>query len=146
MFVFDPRNGMWHREDETHVQQFAYCNGELNYIDADTGNVMATSGGTDEAIEWRAQLGEFIEYSDDKKIYSKIKARMKLDAGSRVTISVSTDSGAFIPVSTVYAQSERVAYVPIIPIRCDRFAIRLDGVGGCKVESVVREYTSGSEV
>ena len=146
MFVFDPRNGMWHREDETHAQQFAYCNGELNYIDADTGDVMATSGGTDEAIHWYAQLGEFIEYSDDKKIYSKIKARMKLDAGSRVTISVSTDSGAFIPVSTVYAQSERVAYVPIIPIRCDRFAIRLDGVGGCKVESVVREYTSGSEV
>ena len=146
LFVFDPRNGMWHREDETHAQQFAYCAGELNYIDASTGNIMSTSGGKDETIKWYAQLGEFVEYSEDKKIYSKIKVRMKLDAGARVTISVSTDSGAFIPVSTIYAQSERVAYVPIIPIRCDRFAIRLDGVGGCKVESVVREYTSGSEV
>ena len=146
MFVFDPRNGMWHREDETHAQQFAYCAGDLTYIDAETGKIMATSGGTDEKIKWYAQLGEFIEFSDDKKIYSKIKVRMKLDAGARVTISVSTDSGAFLPISTVYAQSERVAYVPIIPIRCDRFSIRLDGVGGCKVESIVREYTSGSEV
>ena len=146
MFVFDPRNGMWHREDETHAQQFAYCAGELNYIDAVTGKIMATTGGKDETIKWYAQLGEFIEYSDDKKIYSKIKVRLKLDAGARVTISVSTDSGAFIPVSTIYAQSERVSYVPIIPIRCDRFAIRMDGVGGCKVESIVREYTSGSEV
>lgn len=146
LFVFDPRNGMWHREDETHAQQFAYCKGELTYIDADTGNIMATTGGTDEEIRWYAQLGEFIEYTDDKKIYSKVKARMKLDAGARVTISVATDGGTFVPVSTIYAQSERVAYVPIIPIRCDRFSIRLDGVGGCKVESIVREYTQGSEV
>ena len=146
LFVFDPRNGMWHREDDTHAQQFAYCKGELNYIDAKTSKIMSTSGGADEVVDWYAQLGEFIEYSEDKKIYSKIKVRLKLDAGARATISVSTDGGAFLPVSTVYAQSERVAYVPIIPIRCDRFAIRLDGVGGCKVESVVREYTAGSEV
>lgn len=146
LFVFDPRNGMWHREDETHAQQFAYCAGELNYIDATTGKIMSTTGGTDEVVKWYAQLGEFTEYSDDKKIYSKIKVRLKLDAGARVNISVSTDGGAFLPVSTIYAQSERVAYVPIIPIRCDRFAVRLDGVGGCKVESFVREYTSGSEV
>lgn len=146
LFVFDPRSGMWHREDETHAQQFAYCKGELTYIDADTGKIMSTSGGKDEVIEWYAQLGEFVEYSDDKKIFSKVKARMKLDAGARVTISVATDGGSFIPVSTVYAQSERVAYVPIIPVRCDRFSIRLDGVGGCKVESIVREYTQGSEV
>ena len=146
MFAFDPRNGMWHREDETHAQQFAFCNGKLNYIDADTGKIMATTGGTDEAIKWYAQLGEFIEYSDDKKIYSKIKVRMKMDARARVTVSVATDGGAFLPVSTIYATNDRVAYVPIIPIRCDRFSIRLDGVGGCKVESIVREYTSGSEV
>jgi hypothetical protein len=146
LFVFDPRSGMWHREDETHAQQFAYCKGELTYIDAATSKIMSTSGGTDEVIHWYAQLGEFTEYSDDKKIYSKVKARMKLDAGARVTVSVSTDGGAFIPVSTVYAQNERVVYVPIVPIRCDRFSIRLDGVGGCKVESIVREYTQGSEV
>ena len=146
MFVYDPRNGMWHREDETHAQQFAYCAGELNYIDAATGKIMSTSGGADEEIHWHAQLGEFIEYSEDKKIYSKVKARMRLDAGARVTISVSTDSGDFVPVSTIQAQNDRVAFVPIIPIRCDRFAIRLDGVGRCKVESVVREYTTGSEV
>ena len=146
LFVFDTRNGMWHREDETHAQQFAYCNGELTYINADTGDIMATSGGTDEVIEWCAQLGEFIEYSDDKKIYSKIKARLRLDTGARVTISVSTDGGEFVPAAVIHAQRERVAFVPIIPIRCDRFAIRLEGVGGCKVESVVREYTSGSEV
>ena len=146
LFVFDPRNGMWHREDETHAQQFAFCKGELTYIDAGAKNIMSTSGGTDEVIKWYAQLGEFTEYSEDKKIVSKIKARMKLDAGARVTISVSTDGSAFLPITTVYAQSERVAYVPIIPIRCDRFSIRFDGVGGCKVESVVREYTQGSEV
>lgn len=146
LFVFDPRNGMWHREDETHAQQFAFCKGELTYIDADTGDIMSTSGGKDEVIKWYAQLGEFIEYSDDKKIYSKVKARLKLDAGARVTISVATDGGTFLPVSTIYAQSERVAYVPIIPIRCDRFSIRLDGVGGCKVESIVREFSQGSEV
>jgi hypothetical protein len=115
-------------------------------IDAATGKIMSTSGGVDEEIHWHAQLGEFIEYSEDKKIYSKVKVRMKLDAGARVTISVSTDSGAFVPVSTIHAQSERVAFVPIIPIRCDRFSIRMDGVGRCKVESVVREYTAGSEV
>ena len=146
LFVFDPRNGMWHREDETHAQQFAFCAGELTYIDAVTGKIMATSGGTDEEIQWHAQLGEFIEFSDDKKIYSKVKVRMRLDAGANVTISLSVDGGEFQPVSEVYAQSDRVAFVPIIPIRCDRFAIRLDGVGGCKVESIVREYTSGSEV
>ena len=146
MFVFDPRNGMWHREDETHAQQFAFCKGELTYIDASTNDIVATTGGTDEEIRWYAQLGDFNEYSDDKKIYSKVKVRMKMNAGARVTISVSTDGSAFIPVSTIHAQSERVAYVPIIPIRCDRFSIRLDGVGVCKVESFVREYTQGSEV
>lgn len=146
LFVFDPRNGMWHREDETHAQQFSYCGGDLYYIDADTGRIMATSGGKDEQIVWYAQLGEFVEYSENKKIYSKIKLRMNMDAGTQVTVSVSIDGDVFRPITTIYAQNERVSYVPIIPHRCDRFAIRIDGVGGCKVESIVREYTAGSEV
>ena len=33
LFVFDPRNGMWHREDNTEVMQFCNCRGDLYYID-----------------------------------------------------------------------------------------------------------------
>ena len=147
MMVYDLNKSLWHKEDNVHAKCFAYINGELIYIDDATEKLVSINPSTaDESdqITWRAVFG-FDEYLEDKKIYSKIKMRLKLEDGSDLTISINTDEKGWVPISHIYAEAARAVYIPIIPQRCNKFQIRLEGIGFCLIESMVREYTVGSE-
>lgn len=146
LFVFDITKGLWHIEDDTQALDFSYCGGELYYIDQETKAIMSVTGNLTERIEWSCVLGEFDEYVEEKKIYSKFQMRLQLAEQSEISISIKTDSGDWIDVFFLYAEERRSVYVPIIPMRCDKFQIKLSGKGYCKIESVVREYREGSGV
>ena len=86
-------------------------------------------------------------FIEDKKIYSKMQLRMKMSDGSSFTISVMCDdSGNWEEVLHMYSETRRSVYVPIIPRRCDKFRIKIEGRGQVTIESLAREYHEGSEV
>lgn len=148
LMVFDLQKALWHKEDHTNATGFAFINGELIYIDEASGRLVSVNPLTaDESdqIQWSAILGEFDEYQEDKKIYSKLKMRMELEENADITISVSYDSTDWEQVAHIYAEKSRSVYIPIIPRRCDKFKIKLEGKGFCLIESMVRDYTMGSE-
>ena len=95
-------------------------------------------------IKWRAQLGPFDEFVEDKKIYSKIKMRMTLAELSEVDIYISVDDGEWEWQQHIMADHQTSHFIPIVPRRCNRFAIKLSGKGYCKIESLVREYRQGT--
>lgn len=161
--VFDLNKALWHKESDMDPIQFVYLTNDtyneegknqLLYLRRGKGedinricSVTPYVPFKDEAdgIAWMAELGPFDEYLENKKIYSKIKMRLKLDPGAELNISVKFDSGDWQSIRHIYQSDDRAAYVPISPRRCDKFLIKLEGKGTCVVESMIREYRERSD-
>lgn len=165
LFCFDVQKVMWHKEDHSHVDDFTYHLGKVIYIDHEKPYLMVMNADVpiiavesavaeeqsvfrnDNDIEWYAVFGDYDEYIEDKKIYSRMQLRMKMDEGADLTISIMCDeSGTWEKVQHIFSEQKRSMYVPIVPRRCDKFRIRLEGKGRCLIESLAREYREGSEM
>lgn len=148
MLVFDMEKNLWHKEDSVRARDFVYYNGKLLFIndsdnmiyEIDSNNPMASENN----IEWFAELGPFDEYIEDKKIYSKLKMRLKLAELSKLTVSISIDEGEWERIEVYDSTCERSVTLPIVPRRCNKFSVKLEGVGYCKIESLVRSYRKGT--
>ena len=144
LFVYDIARQMWHIEDHTHATGFAFLQDKLLYVDADANKIFSVSCADGEAIpedkriEWYAVLGEYDEYLESKKIYSEVDLRIKMEEESEMTISISIDNGDYERLRHIYTTRKRTVALPIIPRRCEKFKIKLEGKGYCKIESVVR--------
>lgn len=148
LYVFDTKRGIWLREDETHALDFAYLDGTLYYLDAATGKLMTTGQDTDEEegpIAWSATLCQMDETSHGRKCYSKLFLRADMEAGAWLKVEISTDGRPFRQVFSTHNERAKTLQVPILPVRCDNFRIRLSGKGGCLIKSIVREFALGSE-
>lgn len=148
LLVFDMEKTLWHKEDNVRAREFCYHDGKLLYINNDDGVIYEIASDRpmpgESEIKWRAQLGPFDEFVEDKKIYSKIKMRMTLAELSEVDIYISVDDGEWEWQQHIMADHQTSHFIPIVPRRCNRFAIKLSGKGYCKIESLVREYRQGT--
>ena len=148
LLVYDVERYLWHKEDNLRVRDFCYFNGKLLYIDDSDNDIYEMNSDKplpEEAdIKWTAELGPFDEYMEDKKIYSKLKMRLKLEEYAELAVLISIDEGQWEHLQHINAEKSRSLVLPIVPRRCDKFAIRLEGKGRCKIESLVRQYRQGS--
>ena len=151
--VYDMERGLWHKEDDTRARDFCYHNGKMLYINAadnliyemDSDNPLAS----EEDIGWMVEFGPFDEFVEEKKVYSHMKLRLKLEEGSQLDIFIRIGDGEWERVLHIDDHKERSQLVPIVPRRCDKFSIKLEGEGNCRIESLVREYrmsTMGKDV
>ena len=147
LYVLDASRGIWLREDDTHAADWAYLDGALYYLDADTGRVMATGQDKSEEgrIPWSATLCPFHETVHGRKGYSRLHLRADLEAGAWVKVEVSADGAPWKQVYLGHDEHARTVQIPILPTRCDSFRVRLSGKGECVIKSFVREFTVGSE-
>lgn len=144
LLVFDMERYLWHKEDSVRARDFAYHNGKLMFVnDADdkiyemaSDNPMTSE--TD--IEWYAELGPFDEYLEDKKVYSQLKMRLSFAKLSELNVLISIDGGDWEILSRFINDRDKTEMLPIVPRRCDKFAIRLEGKGYCRIDSLVRIY------
>ena len=150
LFSYDIARGLWHIEDNTKVTCFAFLGSKLLFIDDYANRIYSTDCGdgepipADKKLEWYAVLGEYDEYLENKKIYSEIDLRIKMEENSELMVSISIDNGDYERVRHIYTTTKRTVSMPIIPRRCDKFKIKLEGHGYCKVESVVRVVKEGT--
>lgn len=149
MFAYDIARRLWHIEDNTHATCFTFLEDKLLYVDAGANKIMSTVSitepvPTDKKIEWKAVLGEYDEYRENKKIYSQIDMRLKMEEDTELTISISVDGGQWERIRHLYTAKARSVSLPIIPRRCDKFSIKLEGKGYCKIESVTRTVREGT--
>ena len=111
----------WNYNDDTHLYEPEY-----------------------ETIKWRAVFGPFHEYLETKKIYSKLALRLKANAESSASIYISIDDGDWELVKEYPEVSTSGERIPIIPRRCDRYSIKVEGEGGCELVSLTRHVRRGS--
>ncbi len=146
LYVLDVERGIWLMEDDTQALDFANTGGALYYLDADTNTLimMGHQGAGEEQVAWSATLCQMDEVTQGKKGYSKLYIRADIDAGAWLKIEISTDGAPFRQVFITHNEHAKTVQVPILPMRCDNFRIRLSGKGGCIIKSVVREFAVGS--
>lgn len=121
-----------------------------------------------DGIRWRAVFGPFDEYLEEHKIYSKLALRIKnqyedesyiytdtgdvlqTDTGLElcidkpVSVYISIDEGDWELVETYSPPRTKGDFIPIIPRRCDRYSVKIEGEGRCEIKTLTRRVRRGS--
>lgn len=148
LYVYDVRRALWIREDDTHALDMASLDGKMCIL-SDDGNLYSINGDaetSDEVIEWGVTFCTFNETVNERKGYSRLGIRLELGEQAYLTVEISIDDGVWEEIYTTHNERAKTINIPVIPNRCDNFRVRLSGVGECKIKSLVREFTVGSEV
>lgn len=150
LFVFDTAMNLWHKEDNTRVDAFCSCDGEMYYIDHEDKQIKTIYGsGTKDSseISWYAESGVIGVSMTDKKYISSIVIRLSLAINSVVKFFAQYDSsGEWESVATVTGKNLRSFSLPIRPQRCDHFRIRIEGVGDAKIYSITKTIEQGGDI
>lgn len=150
LFVYDDAKAMWHKEDNTEVKCFATYNNECYAVTTDD-EIIATGGitGTPESVvEWMLQTGDIGYTNPNQKRLLKLLFRLQMELTAQADLFIQYDNDGIWRHCHTIRPTGRTGSVnlPIMPQRCDHFAIKLEGRGEFKMLSMTRFYTVGSDV
>ena len=155
MFVFDSKNGIWCKEDDTQALYFCRHSDELYFIDGKDKVMKSVGGtlpfmvydtGTEGNFDWYVESGAIGYSSPDNKYVGRINLRITLEFGTNVDFYIQYDSqGEWEHKFNMSGRGTRTFSIPIIPQRCDHFKYRIKGIGGCKIHSVTKTIEGGSD-
>ncbi|MBR5869021.1 MAG: hypothetical protein IKZ21_06195 [Clostridia bacterium] len=149
LFVFDTRQGMWHREDGLRAAAFCACRGELYALEAGTGVIHTLLGGGEpheEAVSWWAETGELTLENPDQKYIQRILLRLALEPGASLTVQAEYDRHpGWETLGEITAGGLGSVSLPVRPRRCDHLRLRLAGRGDCRVYSLCKYLVKGSD-
>ena len=156
MFVYDIKNGLWCREDDTRALFFCKHNDELCFVNGSDFKLYSVGGtipysfgesGKEEPSAWFAESGAIGYSSPDNKYVARITIRISLEVGTNVDFYLQYDScGEWEHKFNMSGTGTRTFSIPIIPRRCDHFKYRIVGKGDCKIYSITKTIEEGSDV
>lgn len=156
LFVFDSKNGIWCKEDNTEVFYFCKHLDDLYYIDMHDKTMKSVRGtllydvtekATESEFGWFVESGNIGYSSPDNKYVGRINLRISLEFGTNVDFYLQYDSsGEWEHKFNMSGKGTKTFSVPIIPKRCDHFKYKLTGKGGCKMHSITKSMEEGSDV
>ena len=155
LFVYDTKNGIWCKEDDTRAYAFCKHKSDLYFID-DKDKTMKSVGGTllsDEPettkegrVDWFVESGPIGYSSPDNKYVGRITLRITLEFGTNVDFFLQYDScGEWEHKFNMSGKGTRTFSIPIVPKRCDHFKYKIVGRGDCKIHSITKTIEEGSE-
>lgn len=156
MFVYDTSLGVWSREDNTEALQFIKVNNELLYADvtsekvmsvADTDVLHSGSYTVEDDFDWQCITGNFGYSLPSNKYVSRLQLRIKMTDNSRAAVYIQYDSdGVWQRKGELVGRGIRTHLLPIVPVRCDHMAIKIEGKGDVKVYSIAKILEEGGDV
>lgn len=155
LFVYDCKNGIWCKEDNTEVISFSRHSDDLYYLDS-KDNKMKSVRGTllydvpekkpEDKFDWYVESGQIGYSSPDHKYVARINLRISLEVGTNVDFYLQYDSsGVWEHKFNMSGKGTRTYSIPIIPKRCDHFKYKLSGKGECKIHSITKTVEEGSD-
>lgn len=148
LFTFDAEKNLWLHEDDLCAQCFAHVGDELFCLsDNKIWAMNGTMGIPESAPEWIAETGITYYQHPDKKYLSRYNVRLKMEAGSSMTIFLEYDSsGEWISSGTINISRTGTVTLPIRPRRCDHMRLKLVGTGDVRIFSIAKILEVGSDV
>ena len=155
MFVYDTKNSIWCKEDNTKALFICKHKDDLYFVD-DEDNTMKSIGGTlpyevlekatEDRFEWYVESGPIGYSSPDNKYVGRINLRITLECGTDVDLFLQYDShGEWEHKFNMNGTGTRTFSIPIIPKRCDHFKYKIKGKGACKIHSITKTIEEGSD-
>lgn len=136
ILVYDPRYGVWYREDSEPFVDFISRDGVL--YGATSEKVVKMYGGAPcdwYAVGKRYTHGEF----DLKQLgFIYIRAEMPTDDSGIIRVSVRVDDGEFEELDVIRGKGFIARQTPVRLPKCDSYQIRLDGKGGVIIHDIKR--------
>lgn len=146
LLVYDTQTKVWTKEDDTAFKFARYSGGLLHYVGAD--NKLSTIYGTaSETIQWMYESGDMLGSTIDSKYVSKIKLVFHLPVGSEVYIHMKYDQDPMWDRKGFIRSTKEKTYTfSLVPRRCSKYRIKLEGKGPMKLLGIVVDQQRGSEL
>lgn len=157
LFTLDGKTGLWHKEDDTNVVQFANVENML-YMVTDKNELWCLTGRGDPMYEddtavWEKRQQYMVETGEMemadlyRKRLQKIQLRLEVDTEGSCDVDMQYDGGSWQTVYRVEAGKDKKALaLPIVPRRCDRMKIRIKGYGIMRLYNLNLITTGGSDI
>lgn len=141
LLVYDPRYGLWHREDDTGFVGFVTVDQDI--YGATDGKMYLLSGGTED-VEWSVTSKRFTLDTMMRKAVNQIYLRLDMPPGSKVTVYTRADGGEWKEWGTIEEDGFRTHRVPVRFRDGDYYQIRLDGAGDVTIHDMETEVYAGA--
>ena len=159
LFTLDFKTGVWLREEDRQVLDFARLNDKLYmiiYENIDGKEYRRVWFNTTLPLDddWYIEFNNMYESTYNnygrrtstvlgKKSYSKLILRVEMAKTSYARIMVRCDEGRWVDVGKIVGKEG--VFTHTVPInRCDKFAIRIEGHGEFTLLAMSREFRVGS--
>ncbi len=149
LMVYDAQQGLWHREDDSRAQDFAWLEGRI-YMrrGEELWQLNAADGSEGEAESELCSFCEFADFSGSagaksapRRLYLRIQSEGEVDVWLQYDGSGRWEQGARVCSAR---DGERQHCIELRPRRCERYRLRLEGRGAWRLWALGREYESGS--
>lgn len=156
LMVYDIEKGVWVKEDELRIEEFAYDkngylygrNGIYIYGFERTDALEDfESKETEEFVEWMTITGDLGTYVYDKEYLKNIDVSAFLPEDSEMRIYISYDGGDWKQILECkgYGRIKKYA-MSLLPHRHDTFRLKFEGKGDMRLHGFYFEYEEGSDV
>ena len=160
LMVYDTKNGLWWKEDNTKALGFGMAEDELYFIDEDNNTLVSVGGSTGTAegpFDWEAEFNLYgvnyrqgSNYDDprrvrNKKYVSLFKIRMELEAGAWVKLWIKYDDKPYEYIGEKRGTNLKTFELPVVPKRCDHVRYKLTGHGGATIYDISRMMEVGGD-
>lgn len=145
LLCYETKYGLWVLEDDTRAVDFARIGKKLYVLDSDGDVYLLDGEETPAGMEWMAQFAPMYETILGRKTYSKLLLRLELPKGSYMKAKVRFDGKQWEDCGKAVGGEQDVIPMRIATNRCDKFELRLEGVGRCTVLGIVREFAVRSD-
>lgn len=152
--VCDVEKALWHKEDNARARDFCFLNGRLifindyNYDYFEENQIYIVDADEpipeEKDIPWYAEIGPFDEYVENKKVYSRIEMRIEIPEDTSLDFYIKMDNGEWEYIDRRTHTHGFVVNQVFTPRRCNKFAIRIEGTGNCRIDSLKRKLRLGS--
>lgn len=150
LFVYNILRGLWIKEDNIRCNSFTEQDNKVLFL---SDNVIYMTGqNNDEVISWMAEYAPNYEthssqYSTSASLNRKDYLRLviRVEVNGTLLVEFKTDDDPWRTAKHVSTDWTKVITVPLPPIRCDKFQIRLSGEGTVVIREIDRELTVGSK-
>lgn len=170
LYVYDIKKRLWHKErnikpesssmDMVELDNNLYlasgdiAQGEfiklirINGKAKEVADILLNNIPEYDTPKWFVESGEFNGDSILKKYITKLMFEMKLEQGSKISISfMYDDSGEWEEVfRTTDKHVKKLINVPLLVRRCERIRYKIKGLGQAKIYTITFTYEGGSEI
>lgn len=163
LFTYDELSGLWHKEDQIDIKEFATHNCNLYFISDDGtnrflsvadaentyGNFASVLGGytQENSVRWQVQTGLWGLSLPGNKYYSKITLMLKGEQGATLKIYFDyNNSGVWEEKCNITVENTKSFSLPFITPRCMCLRMKICGTGKITVLNISRCVERGSEL